>query len=154
MPNITGKYFAYCLFSLKTITRERQRPLTTKNLVFGSTFLEYTLTIPYFECVTDVQNCINHCPLSDNGCYSVCKQRNCTAEFPKKYNQTLPTSLSTPSSTGNFPSGTGLPPSIFGSAASSNRMLPYWAASVGGSSLLGLVVFLTAGVMFAGQRSE
>ncbi|GJJ68705.1 hypothetical protein EMPS_01051 [Entomortierella parvispora] len=115
---------------------------------------EYTLTIPYFECVTDVQNCIGRCPQSDNGCYSVCKQRNCTAEFPKKYNQTLPTALATPTSTGNFPSGTGLPPSIFGSAASSSRMSPYWATSVGGSSLLGLVVFLTVGVMFADHRSE
>ncbi|KAG0056675.1 hypothetical protein BGZ83_003918 [Gryganskiella cystojenkinii] len=114
---------------------------------------EYTYTIPYFECVVDVQNCIHTCPQSDNGCYNTCNQRNCTAEFPKKYNQTLATSISTPTATGQFPQGTGLPPSVFGSAANSQRGSPCWSvASVGGSSLLGLVVFLTVGVMFAADR--
>ncbi|KAG0345225.1 hypothetical protein BG004_003862 [Podila humilis] len=111
---------------------------------------EYTYTIPYFQCVADNQACIKVCPQSDNACYSKCNEHNCAAAFPKKYNQTIATSLSpTPTGTNGLPVGTGLPPS-FGSGGSSPLFHHTWA-SVGGSSVLGLVVFLTAGVMFGGN---
>ncbi|KAF9429060.1 hypothetical protein BGZ76_001876 [Entomortierella beljakovae] len=108
---------------------------------------EYTYTIPYFQCVADGQSCIKACPLSDNGCYAECGKRNCAAEFPKKYNQTLATTTaSTPTaSAGSTP--TGLPPGIFGSSGSAKGGVHSWTA-FGGSSVLGLVVFLTVGVMF------
>ncbi|KAI7831266.1 hypothetical protein BC939DRAFT_224519 [Gamsiella multidivaricata] len=109
---------------------------------------EYTYTIPYFMCVADVQHCIGGCPLSDNGCYANCNQRSCAAEFPKKYNQTIATSSISASTATNGPQVTGvLPPGIFGNAANSNRGVQTWAA-IGGSSVLGLIVFLTAGVLF------
>ncbi|KAI8606600.1 hypothetical protein EDD21DRAFT_439390 [Dissophora ornata] len=114
---------------------------------------EYTYTIPYFECVADVQLCIHDCPLSDNGCYANCNQRNCAAEFPKKYNQTIATSLaSTPTATGT-PRITDLPPGLFGNAGNTNRGVQSWTA-VGGSSVLGLVVFLTVGVMFGEHHMD
>ncbi|KAI1308741.1 hypothetical protein EDD11_004179 [Mortierella claussenii] len=114
---------------------------------------EYTYTIPYFECVADVQLCIKNCKLSDNSCYAACNQRNCAAEFPKKYNQTLATSIATTSTAINGPQFTGLPPSIFGNSANVNRGVQTWTA-VGGSSVLGLVVFLTVGVMFGNNRMD
>ncbi|KAF9109852.1 hypothetical protein BGX27_007118 [Mortierella sp. AM989] len=108
---------------------------------------EYTYTIPYFMCVADVQQCIKSCKLSDNGCYTTCNQRICAAEFPKKYNQTLATTTAaTPTSTSG-PQITDLPPGIFGNAGNTYRGVQSWTA-FGGSSVLGLVVFLTVGVMF------
>ncbi|KAG0089878.1 hypothetical protein BGZ92_004056 [Podila epicladia] len=110
---------------------------------------EYTYTIPYFQCVADNQACIKSCAQSDNACYSKCNERSCAAEFPKKYNQTIATSLSpTPTGTNGMPTGTGLPPGIFDNSGA--RYTSSWAA-VGGSSVLGLVVFLTVGVMFGGN---
>ncbi|KAF9558157.1 hypothetical protein EC968_007228 [Mortierella alpina] len=98
----------------------------------------------------ETQECIQKCALSDNSCYTGCSsKRNCTAEFPKKYNQSIATSLPQPTA----PVGTqttGIPPGIFGNAASSVHA---WT-SVGGSSLLGLVVFLTVGVLFGDQRMD
>ncbi|KAF9357124.1 hypothetical protein BGX26_004241 [Mortierella sp. AD094] len=114
---------------------------------------EYTETIPYFECTADVQQCIKNCALSDNGCYATCKQRNCAAEFPKKYNQTLATTTATtPTSTG-VAQVTTLPPGIFGNAGNTHRGVQSWTA-FGGSSVLGLVVFLTVGVMFGNNRMD
>ncbi|KAF9958313.1 hypothetical protein BGZ70_009231 [Mortierella alpina] len=111
---------------------------------------EYTYTIPYFLCTAETQECIHNCGQSDNSCYTNCeKKRNCTAEFPKKYNQSIATSLPQPTA----PAGTqttGIPPGIFGSAANSVHS---WT-TVGGSSLLGLVVFLTVGVLFGDQRMD
>ncbi|CAO3573476.1 unnamed protein product [Mortierella alpina] len=111
---------------------------------------EYTYTIPYFLCTAENQECIQNCKLSDNNCYTGCTQkRNCTAEFPKNYNQSIPTSLPQPTA----PAGTqatGIPPGIFDNAANSVHS---WT-SVGGSSLLGLVVFLTVGVLFGDQRMD
>ncbi|KAF9151335.1 hypothetical protein BG015_006816 [Linnemannia schmuckeri] len=112
---------------------------------------EYTYTIPYFECVADVQQCIKICPQADNGCYSNCNSRNCTAEFPKKYNQTIATSTSaTPTAGPGSPQITALPPGIFGNSGNMNRGVQTWTA-LGGSSVLGLVVFLTVGVLFGNQ---
>lgn len=113
--------------------------------------IEYTYTIPYFECVADVQQCIKVCPQADNGCYTTCNARNCTAEFPKKYNQTIATSISsTPTAGPGSPQITALPPGIFGSSGNMNRGVQTWTA-LGGSSVLGLVVFLTVGVLFGNQ---
>jgi hypothetical protein len=112
---------------------------------------EYTYTIPYFECVADVQKCIKDCPQGDNGCYTNCNGRNCTAEFPKKYNQTIATSIvATPTAGPGSPQITGLPPGIFGNSGNMNRGVQTWTA-LGGSSVLGLVVFLTVGVLFGNQ---
>lgn len=113
---------------------------------------EYTYTIPYFECVADVQQCIKSCPQGDNGCYTTCNGRNCTAEFPKKYNQTIATSIAATPTAGDpgSPQITGLPPGIFGNSGNMNRGVQTWTA-LGGSSVLGLVVFLTVGVLFGNQ---
>ncbi|KAF9087532.1 hypothetical protein BGX23_008056 [Mortierella sp. AD031] len=113
---------------------------------------EYTYTIPYFQCVADVQSCIKDCPQADNGCYTKCNSRSCAAEFPKKYNQTIATSIPTPTTeSGSMP--TSLPPSIFENSGHLNRGVQTWTA-VGGSSVLGLVVFLTVGVLFGGNQME
>ncbi|KAG0207964.1 hypothetical protein BGX28_000977 [Mortierella sp. GBA30] len=112
---------------------------------------EYTYTIPYFLCTADNQECIHNCPQSDNGCYSDCtSKRNCTAEFPKKYNQTIATPIGSAQTAPNGPQITGIPSGLFGNAANSVHA---WSA-VGGSSVLGLVVFLTVGVMFGDHRME
>ncbi|KAG9072441.1 hypothetical protein KI688_000212 [Linnemannia hyalina] len=99
----------------------------------------------------DVQQCIKVCPQADNGCYSKCNARNCTAEFPKKYNQTIATSTSSTPTAGSGSSQiTALPPGIFGNSGNMNRGVQTWTA-LGGSSVLGLVVFLTVGVLFGNQ---
>ncbi|KAG0003610.1 hypothetical protein BGZ80_005695 [Entomortierella chlamydospora] len=114
---------------------------------------EYTYTIPYFECTADVQQCIKNCPLSDNGCYTNCNQRNCAAEFPKKYNQTLATTTAaTPTSTSGTQI-TSLPTGLFDSAGNAHSGIQSWTA-FGGSSVLGLVVFLAVGVMFGNNRMD
>ncbi|KAG0236327.1 hypothetical protein BGW42_003739 [Actinomortierella wolfii] len=113
---------------------------------------EYTYTIPYFQCTYDVEACTHKCAQGDNPCYEGCKKRNCAAQFPKKYNQTIPTATpqsSTPTTSfgpNNLP--TGLPPGIFGNNAISThqRHLQSWA-SLGSSSVLGLLVMLAAGVV-------
>ncbi|KAF9536235.1 hypothetical protein BGW38_010265, partial [Lunasporangiospora selenospora] len=91
---------------------------------------EYTYTIPYFKCVFDVEGCKGSCPLADNSCYAACSSRSCAAQSPKKYNQTIATSLSTPTATGGIPQGTGLPPIFNANAAGySNRLgVQSWTA--------------------------
>ncbi|KAI8356914.1 hypothetical protein B0O80DRAFT_496654 [Mortierella sp. GBAus27b] len=114
---------------------------------------EYTYTIPYFMCVADVQHCIQNCPLSDNGCYTDCRKRSCAAEFPKKYNQSIATSSAPSPSSTNGPQASSLPPGFFGNAGNTNRGVHSWTA-VGGSSVLGLIVFLIVGVMFGSNQTD
>lgn len=115
--------------------------------------IEYTYTIPYFMCVADVQHCIQNCPLSDNGCYTDCRKRSCAAEFPKKYNQSIATSSAPSPSSTNGPQASSLPPGFFGNAGNTNRGVHSWTA-VGGSSVLGLIVFLIVGVMFGSNQTD
>ncbi|KAK3825828.1 MAG: hypothetical protein J3Q66DRAFT_365549 [Benniella sp.] len=102
---------------------------------------------------SDVQQCIHGCPLSNNGCYADCNKRCCAAASPKKYNQTIATSVAPSASATNGPQISSLPPGFFGNAGNTNRGVLSWTA-VGGSSVLGLVVFLTVGMMFGNNHMD
>ncbi|MCJ1352391.1 MAG: hypothetical protein MMC33_002375 [Icmadophila ericetorum] len=64
---------------------------------------QYSLTIPYFECITFVTQCVNNCPQGDGACQSACTSDNpCGAQNPTRVN--LTTTSTTMSAT---PTGTG-----------------------------------------------
>jgi len=45
---------------------------------------QYSQTIPYFECVTSNDQCVNNCGIGDNGCAAACQQDSpCGAQDPK-----------------------------------------------------------------------
>ncbi|OLL23220.1 hypothetical protein NEOLI_004622 [Neolecta irregularis DAH-3] len=65
----------------------------------------YSLTVPYFECVQVVQDCILACPPGGNSCAAACNaQKSCGAASPKTTsNSTLNATLPSPSATSSAP---------------------------------------------------
>ncbi|KAG0369008.1 hypothetical protein BGZ54_000639 [Gamsiella multidivaricata] len=99
-------------------------------------------------CQNQVGFCTNVCQeltkgaeALDNRCDIMTLQYTCQCQGGVIPNTTASTATNGPQVTGV------LPPGIFGNAANSNRGVQTWAA-IGGSSVLGLIVFLTAGVLF------
>ncbi|KAL2184624.1 hypothetical protein L209DRAFT_767081 [Thermothelomyces heterothallicus CBS 203.75] len=60
---------------------------------------EYTLTLPYYVCMTWVEQCVDGCG-NDNQCQSDCQEKHpCGAQSPKRANTTQTSSSTTASAT-------------------------------------------------------
>lgn len=63
---------------------------------------EYSQTVPYFECTTANQQCVDACPTGNNPCFSNCRDGHpCGAQDPPKLNTTNTTSTMSQTATGS-----------------------------------------------------
>jgi len=112
---------------------------------------EYSQTIPYFECTTFNQQCIDKCPQGDTACQTTCTTAHpCGAQFPKRVNVTSTSSTMTATSSGASGTATGTAQFTNGLSGSSQTSTPASDAGRAASNMiLGFGQYYGLGLVFA-----
>ena len=63
---------------------------------------EYSQTIPYYQCTTAANNCVDNCPRADSACQAACRSRNpCGAQNPTRVNTSTISTMAATSTGGS-----------------------------------------------------
>ncbi|MCJ1249060.1 hypothetical protein MMC30_006282 [Trapelia coarctata] len=114
---------------------------------------EFSQTIPFFECQTFNQQCIDNCPQGATACQTTCTTAHpCGAQNPKRVNVTTTSSTMTATSSGAGSSGTAAGTAQFTNGLGGSAQTSTPASGTGSAAsaiVIGFGQYYGLGLVFA-----